>query len=392
LTSERKGVEYAMNAIRSRNALLASTLCIGLAAFGLVPTRAFGQNNGARDRLGVIGFIERLHATGRGTLDDRLFREDAITRLGAGMTRLSFRWDDVEAQRGTFRWSTLDSIVGELNGRGIKVIGLLLGSPTWARPDGIEARHRPVVDGSAAKGDTAFAAFAAAAARRYQGKVVAWEVWNEPNGVGWWLHTVDGTNRGPDPADYAELWKVTSDSLTVASPGVPVLLGSLAAGLGTTRTVRDPLGTFRLMQQAPPADFLQAVLATGVHPTDVSIHVYSPTPPGVKTRGLRGRVVFPDLVFDSVLAVLRRSPSAGAGIWVTEWGVDARSAGNDQAQVAWFCAALGRMLAEPRVRVVMVYALRSNPDFGKYDLVDSAGQPLPVGRALTALGNTGKCP
>src|SRR5438034_125240 len=124
------------------------------------------QQDSVRGRLYVQALLQRYGLTGDSTLADRHHREDVIRRLGFAGVGLPFEWFRIEPGQGTWIWGRTDSIVDELAERRLAVYGLLTYSPRWAVPAQIAAKprseaHRPVVHGSSAAGDTAFAHFAA---------------------------------------------------------------------------------------------------------------------------------------------------------------------------------------------------------------------------------------
>jgi len=71
-------------------------------------------------------------------------------------------------------------------------------------------------------GRRAFARWAAASVKRYQGRGYLWELWNEPN-IGFW-------KPKPDPLAYAALARATSAAIREAAPG-EALLGPATSGI-----------------------------------------------------------------------------------------------------------------------------------------------------------------
>lgn len=312
-------------------------------------------------RVYVQAHLAWYSASGASDLSNRLVRMEAIQRLGLAGERLGFEWFRIEAVRGERNWGRHDSILTELQHRGLKAYGVIAYSPSWAVPSSLTSTrrmeaHRPFVDGSSARGDTAFAAFAAASARRYKRRINRWEIWNEENHPDFWFHVQNGTNLGPDPADYARLFLLARDSILVANPVAEVAVGGLAAFDGLRRVLADPLDRERHLTALPGHAFLRATVAAGLRPSAVAIHPYSTVPPGVTAPGLAA-AIFPTLVVDSVFAVLDEARLPTASVWVTEWGVNVQ-AGLPQAEVdAWFHDALANLLCRPRVPFVTIHTL-----------------------------------
>ena len=185
---------------------------------------------------GVFGIAEKGGIQGEdpATLGRDL---DAIQRLHATWLRSDINWAVIQAAGpASYNWDPIDRVIQGAVARGMKVLGTINFTPSWARPPGTDATYRP---------DPAqYAAFAATAARHYAAMGVhAYEVWNEPNNVGAW------TPR-PDPAAYTQVLKAAYPAIKGADPQATVLTG------GTGPAPND--GT-----QIAPLDFLNAVYANG---------------------------------------------------------------------------------------------------------------------------------
>jgi len=187
-----------------------------------------------------------------------------------------------------------------------------------------------------------------------------WEVWNEENHPFFWFNVAGHTNQGPSARDYVALFTLARDSILAANPQAEVAVGGLASLSGHVRAVTDPLRAGRAIQAFPSHVFLREVLKMGVKPQAVGIHPYSALPPGKPFPGER-TPVFPDLVVDSVAAVLDAFALPSTNLWVTEWGVDA-SPRMDQAAVnSWYGAGLNSLLCDRRIPFVTLHAL-TDPD------------------------------
>ncbi|MGZ6967673.1 MAG: hypothetical protein ACXVKN_08055 [Acidimicrobiia bacterium] len=117
---------------------------------------------------------------------ERVAELDAIAASGARWFSMDIDWASIEYQRGKYRWATTDRVVLEAKARGLKILGIIAYSPTWARgadcPTG-DTHCLPV-------NPQDYANFAKVVARRYgnwpnnpafQSAIFAWQVWNEPN-------------------------------------------------------------------------------------------------------------------------------------------------------------------------------------------------------------------
>ncbi|MDT5193927.1 MAG: polysaccharide biosynthesis protein PslG, partial [Mycobacterium sp.] len=102
---------------------------------------------------------------------------DAIRAANVRSVRLLIPWAGVEASQGQLDWSTVDKTVNSAASRQLAVVGVVNSAPTWAvAPGGQYLSGRP------ASPDT-YGDFVAKVAARYQGKIAALEIWNEPNAV-----------------------------------------------------------------------------------------------------------------------------------------------------------------------------------------------------------------
>ena len=98
-------------------------------------------------------------------------------RVGAGWVRTFVRWDQVEPA-GPGRWDSaqigaLDELVNGARARNMKVLVVVVGTPSWASgsSDSLVPPRDPAD----------FARFVGAMTARYKGRIAAWEIWNEPD-------------------------------------------------------------------------------------------------------------------------------------------------------------------------------------------------------------------
>jgi hypothetical protein len=142
-------------------------------------------------------------------------REAVLDRMaGAGVRwlRLDVGWESLE-ERGPDRWSDwylerLDRVVDQAQARHMQGLVTLWATPGWA--NGGRDRTVPPTD------PANYARVATRLALRYQGRVAAWEVWNEPNSPDFF----DG-----DVARYVELLRAAHRAIKGADPEARVVLG-----------------------------------------------------------------------------------------------------------------------------------------------------------------------
>ncbi|MBI4600703.1 MAG: cellulase family glycosylhydrolase [Planctomycetes bacterium] len=180
-------------------------------------------------RLGV-----NIHFTGAPARD-----LDGIRDAGLGWVRMDFAWEAVERDKGAYRFDGYDELVEGLAARGLRALFILDYSNRLYETD----RSVRTVEGR-----EAFARFAAAAAARYRGRGVRWEVWNEPNLEQFWK---------PQPAagDYAALAAGAAKAIRAADPEASILAPATSGF---------------------PWSFLEEVFSRGLleHVDEVSVHPY----------------------------------------------------------------------------------------------------------------------
>lgn len=114
--------------------------------------------------------------------------------MGPGAVRIwdaGAQWAEINPAKGVFLWSALDAHVSRARANGADVLMTLGRTPRWAsaRPNEPSA-YGP---GQAAEPalDQYWREWVTAAARRYQGKIRYWEIWNEPNDVTFFSGSAD---------------------------------------------------------------------------------------------------------------------------------------------------------------------------------------------------------
>lgn len=169
---------------------------------------------------------------------------DAVVDAGGRWLRMPMSWLTAEPARGEFDWSRLDRVVEAARGRGLKVLGVLGGTPTWASTQG---------DAAAPPDDPAdFGAFVDAAARHFKKRVRHWEVWNEPNHSSFFSGTVE---------QYTDLLREAHDAITRVQRSSKIVLGGLSRSqLGRAEA---PATFVRDVYSAGGGDYFDAL---GLHP------------------------------------------------------------------------------------------------------------------------------
>ena len=178
---------------------------------------------------------------------------DLIAAAGFKFVRMDFHWEAVEPRKGEYNWAGYEELLTNLDKRGLRAILILDYSHhlyeeavTSPHPQTGET-HRTIASPQHPESIAAFAPWAAAAAKHFQGRHVLWEIWNEPNGNFW--------SPKPDVQQYTTLALATAKAIREADPQATII-GPASAGF--------------------PWEFLESFLKSGVLDTldAVSVHPY----------------------------------------------------------------------------------------------------------------------
>ncbi len=136
-----------------------------------------------------------------------------LQEAGFNWVRQTFDWYDIEgAGKGARNWQQADEVVRLVNEKGLKLLVRVSMDPEhpmeWAGPPPTNADH--------------LADFLFDMATRYQGRVHAYQIWNEPNLAREW-----GGKR-PDPAGYVMLLKKAYEAIKRADPNAVVITAGMA--------------------------------------------------------------------------------------------------------------------------------------------------------------------
>lgn len=185
------------------------------------------------DSLGV-----NIHFTGAPAKD-----LDMIQAAGFRFIRMDFTWQGIEKEKGKYGFEPYDQLTDTLQQRGIRALYILdYSNPLYEKERSVQTDE----------GRAAFARFAAAAAERYKGRGVIWELWNEPNIFFW--------QPQPSTDAYMALAKAVFPAMRAADPN---------AFLVAPATSQIPL------------DFLEGCFKQGLLDLvdAVTVHPYRKNPP-----------------------------------------------------------------------------------------------------------------
>ena len=221
---------------------------------------------------------------------------DMLAAAGFGFIRMDFAWGAIEKQPGVYDFSAYDGLLSQLDQRHMRALFILdYGNSLY---DNGMAPHTD-------EGRAAFARFAVAAATRYKGRRIVWEMWNEPNGEQFWKSTVNVD-------DYVKLAVVVGKALRDSAPNEAYIGPALA---GTNPKFLD------VCFENGALEYWQAV----------SVHPYRNAPPEQAAQDIQ-----------RLQALIAKYAQAGKTIPLLsgEWGWSVRgkyaSVDSDAVQAAYF--------------------------------------------------------
>ncbi len=163
----------------------------------------------------IFGYNVHLFAE-RDPWQDRKRVLEISKESGVYWVRQQIAWGDFEPVRGLYQWGELDDIVNDANNAGVKLLLSVVRAPSWATADrrnGMPSREN----------FAAFAAFMGQMATRYQGRVAAYQVWNEQN----LAH--ENAGRVASAEHYVDMLAQAYDAIKAADPNAIVVSGGCSA-------------------------------------------------------------------------------------------------------------------------------------------------------------------
>ncbi|NOZ95608.1 MAG: hypothetical protein GXP47_12855 [Acidobacteria bacterium] len=224
---------------------------------------------------------------------------DRVVQNGTGWVRIDFLWPVVQPAPAGWDWSVYDALVDEADARGLRILAILQETPAWATAGS---------PGTGVPDPVAWRRFCYRAARRYHGKVAAWELWNEPNLGRFW----EGTRQ-----EYID---------TILLPGARAVHEADPSALAVGPALAH-------LQSAHWDSWLKDCLVAGRNVLDVASHHLYPGSCSHTdvTKALDRGGSYP---WDppSVKKVLQKAGWFGRPFWLTETGMNSERCGqHDQA-------------------------------------------------------------
>lgn len=178
---------------------------------------------------------------------------DLIAAAGFKFVRMDFTWAGIERKRGEYDWSGYDELTANLEKRGIRALYILdYSNPLYeeevtSKNPITGQQHKTTASPQHPESVAAFAKWAGAAAKRFSGRKIIWEIWNEPN-IHFW-------QPKPDVEQYITLARATAKAIREADPDATII-GPATSGF--------------------PWEFLEAFFKSGAleYLDAVSVHPY----------------------------------------------------------------------------------------------------------------------
>lgn len=166
----------------------------------------------------------------------------------------TFAWRDLEPEEGDWDFTQSDRIVDEVEERGLKLIVRLGQVPDWATDGEIVDENESHDTPPSNLG--AWANYCETIAGRYQGRIVAYQIWNEPNLAREW------GEKDPNAEEYVELLAACSEMIrAVDSEAIIISAGLSPTGVHNPIAHRDDIYLDAMYR----AGFQEFVDVVGIH-------------------------------------------------------------------------------------------------------------------------------
>ena len=231
-----------------------------------------------------------------------------IRDIGFSWVKQQVVWRDIETAKGQYAWGELDAIVADLNAADIRIMLSVVRSPEFLTPTG--------TDDGTPRDAKDFGDFMRAIAARYQGKISAYQLWNEPNLAG----EVGGRI---DPAFYVELVKAGYVAVKAVDPRAIVVLGALAStGVWDPQVAMEDTLYLERMYAYQGGTVRHHFDAAASHPYGLANPpdtLWSEGKPG-PTDKFYDHDSFYFRRFEAHRRIMERHGDGDKQLWLTEWG------------------------------------------------------------------------
>jgi hypothetical protein len=177
-----------------------------------------------------------------------------------------FAWEDMEPRPGEWNFTRADEIVDQVESLGLELVVRLSDAPDWVHPSNEGHKDEDFID--APPDDLGqWANYCGTVASRYQGRIAAYQIWNEPNLAREW------GNQEPNAALYVEMLGACSQAIREADPDAILISAGLSpTGNHDVIAHRDDL----YLQAMYDMNFQQYVDVVGMHAPGYTPPSYGP--------------------------------------------------------------------------------------------------------------------
>jgi len=191
---------------------------------------------------------------------------DLVQMMGFNTIKQSFAWRDLEAIQGEWNFANPERFLAEVEARNINVIARLGQVPDWSVSSGRVGVSSDKADAPPDNLDD-WANYCRTVAQEFKGRIVAYQIWNEPNLSREW------GNREPDAVEYVDLLRICSEAIREVDEDVILISAGLApTGTQDETAHRDDIYLDAMYQ----ANFQQYIDVVGVHAPGFSVPTYGP--------------------------------------------------------------------------------------------------------------------
>jgi beta-xylosidase len=197
---------------------------------------------------------------------------ERLKALDLNWVRLGLHWMLMEPKEGQFELEAIDRMMAMVKEAGLRNVTYVVGTPRFASTVAKGDKYEQYFDKFPPKDPVLYAQRMALLAKRYP-QVDVWQVWNEPNLLGFWAPK-------PDPEAYGRLLLASVQGLRATVPAKPIAMAGMAyfsemaPGNGLMIQKMGELGAFNLDliiayhpytasaegSEADPRDFVKRVV------------------------------------------------------------------------------------------------------------------------------------
>ncbi|CAN5602830.1 hypothetical protein BH23CHL2_BH23CHL2_36640 [soil metagenome] len=311
---------------------------------------------------------------------------DLLVESGCSWVRLQFTWDGLQPEAdsdvGFYVWPYLH-IANIAKERDLKILVNVAHAPAWARPED------PTLPGD----PEAFSDFLRDLVPYFEGKVDAWQLWNEPN-------LIDYQGRIIDPEGYLKLIREAAPAIRGADPSARIVSPGIAPNsLMIESLALDDDWYFETLfglNDGEAAGYFD-VIAVHAYGAGNSPDNYWPSNPADNP----GWNTAPEFYFRHAEEYHRILEGLGLGdkpVWFTEMGWPTPNESEDYAYGEWMTEELQAEYLErafeivrtewPWVEMVFVWHLNAMPyagpdsKFAGFSVTDAQANPRPAYRVI----------